>query len=109
LQALPSEASKDPQTEISTLLHGFVTDLVQLVEGVPTKDGLLQSIRPAQEIFRSRIRGTAPKFLPFERRYVGVKKLGKVQFLINEEGEEGSDIVDVGYICIDDVLNYAHK
>jgi hypothetical protein len=118
LEALPKEASKDPQTEISTLLHGFVTDLVKLVEGVPNKDGLLQSIRPAHEDFRSEIRGTAPEFLPFERRFVGVKKMEKARFLTHEEGEarEGGDIVDVGdehcnagIICIDEVFKLAHE
>jgi len=91
LKALPNEPSKDPQNEISNLLHGFVADLVKHIEGVADEDGLLQSIRPAQEKFRSAIRGTAPEFLPFEKRFAGKKKLGKAEFLRNEEGEEESD------------------
>jgi hypothetical protein len=116
LQTLPSEPSRDPQTEISSLLHGFITDLVKLVEGVPSKEGLLQSIRPAQEDFRLEIRGTAPEFLPFERRFASMKKLEKARFLTNEEGEEGGNTVDAGdehsdsnIICIDEVLKYAHE
>jgi hypothetical protein len=111
LHALPREASKDPQTEISTLLHGFVTDMVKIVEGIPNKDGLLQSIRPAQEKFRSQIRGTAPEFLPFERRYEGFKALEKARFLINEEGEEDEEREkdEHGIICIDEVFKYAHE
>jgi hypothetical protein len=88
LQALPNEPSKDPQNEISNLIHGFVTDLARHVEGVPDKDGLLQTIRPAHEKFRSEIRGTAPEFLPFERQFAEEKRIGKATFLRDEEGEE---------------------
>jgi hypothetical protein len=112
LQALPSEASKDPQTEISTLLHGFVTDFIKLIKGIPSKEGLLQSIWPAQEEFNPEIRGTVPKFLPFERRSARTKKLEKARFLINEEGD---NMIYVGHehkadiICIDEVFKYAHE
>jgi hypothetical protein len=88
LQRLPKEPSKDPQNEITNLLHGFVTDLVKHVEGVPDEDGLLQTIRPAQEKFRSEIRATAPEFLPFEKRFKGKKTLEKAKFLQDEEGDE---------------------
>jgi hypothetical protein len=88
LQTLPNEPSKDPQNEISNLLHGFVTDLTRHVEGVPDKDGLLQTIRPAHKKFRSEIRGTAPEFLPFERQFAEEKRIRKATFLRDEEGEE---------------------
>lgn len=129
LQTLPNEPSKDPQNEISNLLHSFVTDLVKHVEGVPEKDGLLQIIRPVQGIFRSAIRGTAPEFLPFEKRFSREKKLEKPDFLRDEEGgeeeEEGSyeSSDDEGgrlspiperngranLICIDEVFERAHQ
>lgn len=123
LQALPTEPSKDPHNEISNLIHGFVTDLVKHIEGVPDQDGLLQTIRPAQEKFRLEIRGTAPKFLPFERRFAAVKRIGKAKFLRDEDGEEDDDDDDedksdglsrrqnrkADIICIDEVLQRAHQ
>jgi hypothetical protein len=55
----------------------------------------------------------APELLPFERRYEGFKTVEKARFLINEEEEEGSDIVGVkdehDIICIDKVFKYAHE
>lgn len=96
---------------------------------MPEKDGLLQIIRPVQGIFRSAIRGTAPEFLPFEKRFSREKKLEKPDFLRDEEGgeeeEEGSyeSSDDEGgrlspiperngranLICIDEVFERAHQ
>jgi len=50
-----------------SLLTSFVIALSRFVEGLPHRDGLLQSIRPAQLKFRREIRQTAPDFRPFER------------------------------------------
>jgi hypothetical protein len=57
------------------------------MEGISDEDGLIQSIRPAQETFKLAIRRTAPEFRPFEKRFAGLKALGKAKFLSNEEGE----------------------
>ena len=123
LQSLPNEPSKDPHNEISNLIHGFVTDLAKHIEGVPDKDGLLQTIRPAQEKFRSEIRGTSPQFLPFEKRFAGEKRIRKAKFLKDEDGEEDDDDGNesddgesnsswrrkAAFICIDEVLERAHQ
>lgn len=63
-------------------------DLARHIDGVPDEDGLLQTIRPAQERFRRAIRATAPAFLPFEKRYAGKKSLEMAVFLSSEEGGE---------------------
>jgi hypothetical protein len=86
LSTFPKEPSKDPRNEIANLLHGFVTHLAQHMEGLPDEGGLIQSIRPAQEKFKSAIRQTAPEFRPFEKRFAGSKTFGRAKFLRNEEG-----------------------
>lgn len=76
------------------MLHVFTNDISKHVEGIPDEDGLLQSVRPAQERFRLEIRKTAPNFRPYERKYAGRRHMSKVKFLTNEEGHEeveGSD------------------
>jgi hypothetical protein len=119
LSKLPKESSKDPRNEISNLLHGFVTHLSKHMEGVPDEDGLIQSIRPVQEKFRSAIRQTAPEFCPFERRYAGSKTFPRETFLTNEEGDASDVNADVSSdvdssfrrkrIYIDEVLKRAHQ
>jgi hypothetical protein len=71
-----------------------MNDVSRHVEGVPDEDGLLQAIRPAQERFRRGIRGTAPKFRPFERKYRGERRLAPAVFLSYEEGEGGAEEED---------------
>jgi len=65
--ALGPGPSADPTGEVMSLLTSFVIALSRFVEGLPHRDGLLQSIRPAQLKFRRAIRETAPDFRPFER------------------------------------------
>ncbi|KAG6827859.1 hypothetical protein H0H92_010192 [Tricholoma furcatifolium] len=93
IRNLPKPPSSDPRSEISTLIHNFVRDLAQHVAGTPT-DGLLQAIRPEHESFRRSIRATAPDFQPFERRYRNKKKIGRAEFLVDEEGHEDEKIID---------------
>lgn len=87
LSLLPKAPSSDPRNEILSLLHEFMTDVSRHVEGVPDEDGLLQAIRPAQERFRRAVRGTAPRFRPFERKFRGERGLKPAAFLSFEEGE----------------------
>ncbi|KAJ7119698.1 P-loop containing nucleoside triphosphate hydrolase protein [Mycena epipterygia] len=66
LQHLPKPPSSDPVGEVATLLHLFVGELHNMLEGAPHAGGLLHSIRLAQERFRCSIRDTAPDFRPIE-------------------------------------------
>lgn len=70
------------------MLHVFTVDVSRHVEGVPDEDGLIQMVRPMLETFRRAIRDTAPNFRPYERRYAGLRKLPKAQFLSHEEADE---------------------
>ncbi|KAJ7456122.1 hypothetical protein FB451DRAFT_1342231 [Mycena latifolia] len=88
LQQLPKPPSSDPMSEIASLLHDFVGALHTLLEGVPSADGLLQVIRPAQEQFRRDIRNTAPDFWPFEMEPMEGRcyPFPDPSFLSNEDG-----------------------
>ncbi|EEB89482.1 hypothetical protein MPER_12412 [Moniliophthora perniciosa FA553] len=82
LRKLPKEPSKDPQTEISMMIHAFAAAVGRHVEGIPNELGLLQLIRPFQENFRKAIRNTAPKFQPFDQ---------DTPSLVNGSGSVGPD------------------
>ncbi|KAK0199336.1 P-loop containing nucleoside triphosphate hydrolase protein [Desarmillaria ectypa] len=105
LAKLPKEPSKNPLHEISALLSAFTIDVSKHVEGIPDEEGILQSIRPAQERFKRDIRGTAPQFRPFERRLAGAQTLVAPSFLGNEEDEAVEAREDAHHecICVDEV------
>ncbi|KAF8551404.1 hypothetical protein OG21DRAFT_1478160 [Imleria badia] len=85
LRALPRAPSNDPVGEVLHALRNFVRDLDRRVEGTPEKDGLLQTIRPHQEIFKISIRRTAPHFVPWEN--TTRKELPEAAFLTHEDGD----------------------
>lgn len=53
------------------MLYDFVTDVSRHVEGIPESEndgpGLMQTIRPEHEIFRTGIKGSVPEFSTLER------------------------------------------
>ena len=85
LRALPKAPSADPVNEVLQLLEKFVQDLNHRVKGTPDKDGLLQSIRPCQEIFKVAIRSTRPNFVPWKK--TADKELPEPKFLEDEDGD----------------------
>lgn len=108
LAKLPKEPSKNPLHEISALLAAFSMDVSKHVEGKPDEEGILQSIRPAQEMFKQDIRGTVPQFRPFERSVAGDQVLfAAPSFLSNEEddkaGYDGGGEAFHDCICVDEV------
>ncbi|KAJ7617206.1 P-loop containing nucleoside triphosphate hydrolase protein [Roridomyces roridus] len=86
LKQLPKPPSDDPVAEVAALLHGFVTELDKLIEGIPRAEELLQVIRPAQERFRREIRNTAPDFRPFDQSDSDQSTFSDPGFLSNEDG-----------------------
>jgi hypothetical protein len=92
------------------LIYTFTTDLARHVEGVADKDGLLQAIRPAHEIFRQAIRSTAPNFMPFEDKLKAKKHMSLPSFLLNEEVDDASATKDENDpIYINEVMERAHQ
>ena len=110
LRALPRAPSTDPVGEVLQLLGDFVRDLDRRVEGTPEEDGLLQTIRPFQEAFKTVVRRTAPNFAPWDK---GTKKqLPAAKFLVDEEGH-GVSLMEAfrtdSVIYIDEVLKRAQE
>ncbi|KIM62717.1 hypothetical protein SCLCIDRAFT_118891 [Scleroderma citrinum Foug A] len=94
LRALPKEPSNDPVGEVLRLLGGFQKEVSERLEGTPDETGLLQTIRPHTEKFKSEIHGTAPNFVPWEREENVWHKLRPAGFLSTEEKVGNSDDED---------------
>lgn len=116
LNKLPKPPSSDPVNEICTLIHNFTVDLHRHLEGVPDDDGMIQAIRPAQNVFRKAIRATAPKFRPFEEKLKANRHLSLPSFLLYEERQAGEDdatdddaLDGNPAIYIDAVMERAHR
>ncbi|CAK5274279.1 unnamed protein product [Mycena citricolor] len=111
LQQLPKPPSPDPIGEVAGMMHSLVDEINRVIDGVPTADGLLQVIRPAQESFRSQIRATAPDFRPFESGSPVIEDFHEPQFLTNEDGQSsGMTTLVAGRekpIFIDEVMQRA--
>ncbi|KAJ3539480.1 hypothetical protein NMY22_g4720 [Coprinellus aureogranulatus] len=88
LRLLPPGPSSDPLNDIAALIHIFTSELGECTMGVPEKDGVIQSIHPAQREFRNAIRQTAPVFVPISRKQFRTRSLPPVNFLDNEEEAE---------------------
>jgi hypothetical protein len=102
--------------EVSIILHDFVADLSRQISGVADKDGLIQSIRPAQECFRRKIRSTAPRFKPYERKFGGVISMPGADVLDAEETDASVDeeepipgIANSTAIHVDEVFKMAQR
>ncbi|KAF9465139.1 P-loop containing nucleoside triphosphate hydrolase protein [Collybia nuda] len=109
LGKLPKEPSRDPYNDIAALLFEFAADLSRHVEGFPDKDGIIQTILPARNMFRRTIRSTVPEFVPFEKWHSASNALKKPTFLANEEGEESDWVSGCEGEVISRAPNRAHE
>lgn len=109
LRGLPKPPSTDALTEILNVIGDFSRDVAKHVDGLPDKNGLLQTIRPAQESFRQAIRGTAPDFRPSERGDKEATPLLPPNFLGVEERCDVYYVVDREPIYIDEVMHRAQE
>ncbi|KAI1782260.1 P-loop containing nucleoside triphosphate hydrolase protein [Ganoderma leucocontextum] len=71
LTRLPRPSSSDPVLEIIYKVSTFFDELKTWLDGTPDADGLVQTLRPACELFRKAIRATEPDFRPTDRRAAG--------------------------------------
>ena len=108
LAELPREPSQDPVGEVYAMITQLAGALDRWVEGTPSADGLLQTIRPKQQEFRDAVRNTAPDFRPFERADAGgaAASLTLPEFLSNEE-TPGLPVDDAEAIYVDEVMALA--
>lgn len=129
LRQLPKPPSPDAQMEILHLVSNFVRDVSRHLEGTPQEDGLLQSIRPAEDKFKLAIRFTAPDFRAHEKKRPSVRFSLKddekaegsgseearpdavpyPDFLTNEDKYDFRPLTDSNAIYIDEVMQRARK
>ena len=86
---LPQPPSNNPLGDILQALDNFKKEVAERVEGTPEADGLLQTIRPHTIDFKSKIRETAPNFVPWERSEAHKHALPQTSFFSGDE--EGDD------------------
>ena len=68
LAALPPVITTEPASFVLNLIMLFCADVARNVEGSPEHATLVQSNRKAFEQFKRAVRGTAPRFVPFEAK-----------------------------------------
>ena len=82
---LPPEPSDDPVNELLLMLSEFQKDVDSEIKGTTFGNGLLQKILCHLDDFRFELRGTAPRFIPFEKGSPHAKQLPEMGFLHVEE------------------------
>ncbi|OSC98818.1 hypothetical protein PYCCODRAFT_1417176 [Trametes coccinea BRFM310] len=112
LNKLPKPPSSDALSEVLHLLSTFSKGLAQFLEGTPDADGLLQSIRPACDVFKKAVRATEPDFRPYEfqasQRDPDGHRYVSPTFLLNEE-EPYAPTDDSRAIYLDEVMHRAQQ
>ncbi|KAH9925885.1 P-loop containing nucleoside triphosphate hydrolase protein [Epithele typhae] len=112
LLQLPKPPSADPLSEVLFMLSTFTKALGKYIEGTPSADGLLQSIRPACDTFCQAIRATEPDFRPYDRAFASSHeddhKFVVAEFISNE-GSPFSPPDNSRAIFLDDVMKRANE
>jgi len=108
MRELPKPPSSDAFGEVLHLVGDFARDLSRHLEGTPEEDGLMQRIRQAQLRFRTAIRATAPRFRPYEKKFLDARTLPSADFLSDEENEDEHSfgVIDTA-IYVDEVYERA--
>lgn len=109
LRRLPAPISADPAGEVIHLISNLHRAFETEVNGTSDKDGLLQKIRPRHQAFRRRLRGTAPRFIPWRQDEVPVREWvegeGYLQEPIATDSFLDEDERDLGNESVSQVLN----
>lgn len=102
LRNLPKPPSQDAFTEILHLIGDFTRDLDVSLDGTPDEEGLLQTIRPFQLVFKRAVRATAPDFRPVIRpkasKQVPSKDSFTFSFDIDGEERQDSEAVTLAFL-----------
>lgn len=109
LSDLPPPAPKDPTREVIRLISHFQLEASRIIEGTPAMDGLIQKIRIDQNVFKVKIRQSAPEFCPTTKpagRLSTIRR--RIPFLENEDGAD-EELPTRSMIFIDDVLAKAQQ
>lgn len=87
LQRMPAPPSENSLAEIIHVITAFCEDVSQHAEGIPSSDGLIQSINARQETFRQLVASLAPEFRPYKmaESAADLPQLPPCEFLDGEE------------------------
>ncbi len=85
LSDLPREPTDDPVNELLLMLGEFQRDVETEIKGTTSGGGLIQKIQCHLEAFRSELRGTAPRFIPFLKGSPHARRVPLMDFLDEEE------------------------
>ncbi|KAF8323493.1 P-loop containing nucleoside triphosphate hydrolase protein [Cantharellus anzutake] len=85
LSALPPEPVENPVDELLSAIGKFQRDIETEIKGTTSGDGLIQKYKRHLEEFRIELRGTAPRFVPFEKGSPNARKVPLMDFLPEEE------------------------
>ena len=99
LQDLPKDFTHDPVNKLVGMLGDFQRHVEAEIEGIASPKGLIQKIKRHQADFRMELRGTAPRFVPFNKGTHQACRVPFIEFLDEQErdlGEKGS--LDIIYI-----------
>jgi len=112
ISRLPSPPSAEPLAELLKLIGQFVRSVEQVIAGAPDDNGLIQTLRDPQEVFKRKIRQTAPDFRPLERpkNVQDAPVLPEPRFLSTEEQEsEWQPLDPSGAMFVEDVMKRANS
>ncbi|KAL5483041.1 hypothetical protein ACEPAI_8270 [Sanghuangporus weigelae] len=106
LQGVPAPPSENALSEIMHLLKSFCDDVVRHAEGIPTNDGLIQSINARQEQFKLSVGSLAPEFRPYKlsESAADLPQLPPCEFLDGEE-EDSRAAEQRLVMAIDEAMN----
>ncbi|KAF8310309.1 P-loop containing nucleoside triphosphate hydrolase protein [Clavulina sp. PMI_390] len=95
LSEFPQKLSQPPAVALLKLVGNYCQEIGQLVQGSPSHRELMQTCNPAFNLFRLRIRGTAPNFVASTRAEAqkAQKKTHAGQTGVQRSGSKSAPIV----------------
>lgn len=108
LQGLPKDFTHDPINKLVGMLGEFQRHLDSEIKGTTSPQGLIQKINRHLADFRTQLRGTAPRFVPFDRGTRDARCVPSTDFLDEQEkdlGENGT----LEIIYLDEVKRIAES
>ncbi|KAF8340500.1 uncharacterized protein EI90DRAFT_2906014, partial [Cantharellus anzutake] len=108
IKALPVDHSDDPVNTLLKMLGEFCRSVQVEIEGTPSSEGLIQKIRRHLIDFRNELRGTAPRFVPFDKGSREAREVPFIEFLDEQERDLG-DKGTLPIIYLDEVKRIAEE
>ncbi|KAI5120167.1 hypothetical protein M0805_008434 [Coniferiporia weirii] len=109
IKELPVPLSSDALAEMMQIINTFCNEVARHTEGIPSSEGLMQSLNARQTEFKRIIISNSPKFIPFKQSDTRARSTAPpiIDFLDGEEGQEeerGSTITSSFTMYIDEVM-----